>query len=176
VFLIGLSLPFWVDITEEFYWSDNNRYLFAQTSDVSDANRHPNAFYMGIVGNEQRWRFVLKGPDVKNATTINFPRASSLIGPKLISIRWDNHTRILEFDIDGGNALAEERKLDPDYWPRPALNDQIHIGGWFDTWDGGLSLLKFFRIRIYDVRLSDKELNHLYEQERAYVTSRFTPS
>jgi len=168
------TMLFWVDVTEAFYWSDNNRYLFAYTSDVRDENKHPNAFFMGIVGNEQRWRLVLKGPNPENMTKIDFPHSPELVGPKLISIRWNWHNQTLELDIDAGEVVNEERKIEPDFWPQATQHEQMHIGGWFDTWDGGLSLLRFFHFRIYDVRLTDVELEHLYNAEREYVTSRFT--
>lgn len=169
------TMLFWVDITEAFSWSDNNRYLFAYTSDIRDENKHPNAFYMGIAGNEQSWRLIVKGTDPQNVTRIEFPHSLELVGLKLISIRWNWHNQTLELDIDAGGVLDEERVVESGFWPQATQHEQMHIGGWFDTWEGGLSLLRFYHFRIYDVRLTDRELEHLYQEEQARVASRFTP-
>jgi hypothetical protein len=72
-------------------------------------------------------------------------------------------------------VLDEERIVESDFWPQATQHEQMHIGGWFDTWEGGLSLLRFFHFRIYDVRLTDVELKHLYKEERERVALRFTP-
>lgn len=165
----SFTFLFWVDIPQSFYWSDHNRYLFAQTSDLDDAHGHPNAFYMGV--KEQRCRLILKGSDVSNVTEFSFP--GDVQGSRLISIRWSKHTRLFEFDIDAGDTFSEQRVIDDHFWPKPNLNDQLHFGGWFDNWDGGLSLLQFFRFRIFFERLSKPELQHLYKAERSDVSARF---
>lgn len=164
------TLLFWVEVNDQFCDSANNRYLFAHTTDPASkdpsSDNYPNAFYLGIIGNSMSWRLVVKGPEPQNNTTINLATSPTLMGWKLFAVRWDRECRQLDFSIDAGAAFGDRRVLDKKDIPTSPPGTLFHLGGWLDTWHGGLSLLRFFEFKVFDRRLTDNEIRELYRHER----------
>ncbi|GEM_PF-4110570 len=164
------SLVFWSKITEEYFQTESNRYLFSYVSDVKDASGYPNAFYLGVRKGGDQWRLVIKGDDPSKSTSILFATANHQLGWRLFSVRWERGSNTLDFSMDAGRIAKETRKIEYDHWPLAKQNCQFHLGGWQDNWDGGLSLLYFYNFRIFDVLLSDADLQTLLEAEGRLLT------
>jgi hypothetical protein len=163
------TILFWVKITEEFLNSRNNRYLFSYTTDPNskkDRPIYPNAFFLGILGGTLNWRFVVKGPDPSNEKVMRFSSHEGLKGWKLFSIRWETHTETIKLSIDGGRVYANKDILPKASRPIYSKKNFFHLGGWQDTWAGGLSLLDFYNFRVFDTHLTDGELLDLLEAEK----------
>ncbi len=160
------TILFWVEITEEFFQSHNNKYLFSYTSDVKDSSGYPNAFFLGVVGRSARWRFVIRGKDPKNSTEINFASAHNLLGWKLFSLRWHRDRRSLDFSIDAGHVFRDTREIPVGFLPEPVPNCEFHLGGWQDNWHGGLSELRYYGFRIYERYLSEGDLETVLSKEK----------
>lgn len=165
------TIVFWVKVNEDFFHTQNNRYLFSYVPDVRDSSDYPNSFFFGIKGGSGQWRFVIKGNDPKNATSIEFGSGDNLIGWKLVAVRWKKSSQLLDFSIDAGHAFREERIIQSDYWPRSVQNHQFHLGGWQDSWDGGLSSLIFYNFRVFVRCLSEPDLETLYGSEKKAMNS-----
>jgi hypothetical protein len=164
------SMLFWVMVTEEFFRSHNNRYLFSYMTDTADSSGYPNAFFMGIVGGT--WRFVVKGAVPADSTQMNFASANNLLGWKLIAVRWNGDKKHLDLCIDAGHVHREARDLPAQCWPDSDPQHHFHVGGWQDNWLGGLSGLQFFNFRIYKTYLSDGELETVLDKESTVLEQR----
>jgi hypothetical protein len=166
------TILFWVKITPEFFDTKNNRYLFSYTTDPSMKQKcpqYPNAFFLGIVGGTMNWRFILKGQDPQNETKIIFSTHEGLKGWKFFSIRWETHSDVIKFDIDGGRVYSAKRSASKGSRPAALPDHLFHLGGWQDTWAGGLALLEFFNFRVFDAYLTDGEVLDLFEAEKSAV-------
>ncbi len=164
------TILFWANISDDFLQSTSNRYLFAYTNNPAapkeESLQYPNAFFSGIVNKSDKWRLIIKGPDPKNNKAINFVSTSDLKGWKLFAIRWSESNEKIEYSIDAGEVLREDRKLPPNNRPRNVPGHAFYLGGWCTAWKGGLSMLEFFRFRVFDTYLSDSELSKLFESEK----------
>jgi hypothetical protein len=163
------SMLFWVNITEEFFRSHNNRYLSSYTTDVVDSSGHPNAFYLGIAGGSANWRFVIKGASPNDCMEINFASANNFLGWKMIAVRWREDRKHLDFCIDAGHAHREARDVPAQCWPESDSRHQFHVGGWQDNWPGGVSGLQFYNFRVYKTYLSDGDLETALERESKFL-------
>jgi hypothetical protein len=157
------SMLFWVRVTEEFFRSHNNRYLFSYTTDTADSSGYPNAFFLGIVGGS--WRFVIKGAVPTDSAQIDFASANNLLGWKLIAVRWNGVKKHLDFCIDAGHVHREARDLPARCWPESDSQHHFHVGGWQDNWPSGVSGLQFYNFRIYKIYLSDGDLETVLDRE-----------
>lgn len=163
------TLIFWVNITDNFLNSKNNRYLFAYVSEILPKHEYRNAFFLGIKKvnlkeNEVDWRFVVGGQDYSKQITISFNSNQALVGWKLFSIKWLKKDNELKFDIDAGKVFHETQIIPSDYWPHSLKSQSLNIGGWPD-WPGGLSYLQFYDIRLFKDLLSDGEIEEMFEYE-----------
>jgi hypothetical protein len=160
------TILFWVEITEEFFRSHNNKYLFSYTTNVKDVSEYPNAFFLSLVGNSTKWGLVIKGSDPQKAIEkIKFESGNNLLGWKLFSVRWHLDPRTLDFSIDTGRVYRNIREIPIDSWPEPDPNCEFHLGGWQDNWHGGLSELRFYNFRIFDKYLSDEDIETVFDKE-----------
>ena len=158
-----------MNITEEFLNSRNNRYLFSYTTDTNskkDGPIYPNAFFLGIRGGTLKWRFIVKGPDPSNEMAMHFSSHEGLRGWKLFSVSWEVITETITLSIDGGRVYSNKEILQKATRPLYSKQHFFHLGGWQDTWAGGLSLLEFFNFRVFDTHLTDGELMDFYEAEK----------
>ena len=159
------TIIFWAEITEDFFQTHNNRYLFSYTTNVNDISKHPNQFSLGIMGRTPEWKFVIKGSDPKNETSITFSSSHILLGWKLFSIRWNKDKGKLDFSIDGGHVFQDSLVLLPDFWPQHDPKYQFHLGGWQDNWPGGISELRFYGFRVFDMYLLDGSVETVLSKE-----------
>jgi len=159
------TIIFWVEITEAFFRTHNNRYLFSYTTNVNDSSGHPNRFSLGLLGRSPEWRFVVKGSDPKNETNISFSSSHNLLGWKLFSITWNKGKNKLDFSIDGGHVFQDSREVLPEYWPQYNPKCQFHLGGWQDNWPGGISELRFYGFRVFDLCLLDGSVETIFSKE-----------
>jgi hypothetical protein len=165
------TILFWVEITEEFFNSHNNRYLFSYTSNLADKSDYPNAFFLGIEAKSAEWRFIINGDDAQNTTRISFRSAHNLLGWRLFAVRWHKGSRKLSFSIDAGHVHSENREIPASHFPLALPNLQFNVGGWQDNWHGGLSELRFYNFRIFQRFLTDPDLETVLSKERASVES-----
>ena len=166
------TIIFWVKITEDFFSSQNNRYLFSYTTDPTtrkNESNYPNAFFLGILGGKFDWRFIVKGSDPKNETKIMFSSHEGLKGWKMFSIRWYSPTRTLKICIDSGKVYNQSKTISNEFWPVSSPDYLFHLGGWDDKWLGGLSQLNFFNYRIFDNHFTDGELRDCFDAEKPEV-------
>jgi hypothetical protein len=165
------TLLFWVNINDEFLSSKSNRYLFCYTSNSSSEidPKYPNGFFLGLLGDTMKWRFVLKGPDPHNATEMNFRTSDELRGWKLVAIRWRASTHDMVLSIDAGKVFIDRRSVNKLSMPVPVHNQILYLGGWGDSWAGGLSKLNFYDFRIYKEIIDDRDLVELHKQELSHI-------
>lgn len=163
------TIIFWVKITDDFFNSYNNRYLFSYTTDSitrKNEDNYPNAFFLGILGGKLDWRFIIKGNDPKKETKITFSSHEGLKGWKMFSVRWYSSNRKLRLSIDAGKVYNNSKIIDTEFWPVSSPDHLFHLGGWDDNWLGGISMLNFFNYRIYDYHFTDGELQDCYDAEK----------
>jgi len=165
----SFSLVLWVKVTEKFYDADNNRYLFAYTSNASSQSGHPNSFFAGIETGGLQWRLIIKGENPKNETAIRFASGHNLLGWKLFSIRWNRARNVLDFSVDAGRTVHEARTISEAGWPKKCPNEHVHIGSWLDVWHGGMAHLRFFDVRVFREFLADEDLVTIFETQRALL-------
>lgn len=166
------TLLFWVNITEDFFESENNRYLFSYTTNPDDTLGYPNAFYLQKQGGSMSWRLMVKGSEPQNQTEFLFSTNAALRGWKLFSVRWNEAERTLYFDIDAGSVHSVARRIGQVGWPANVPNNLFHFGGWLDNWPGGLAKLEFYKFRVYYTIVDDATLRRVFEEEKK-VVSRF---
>jgi hypothetical protein len=159
------TIIFWAEITEAFFHTHNNRYLFSYTTNVNDISGHPNRFSLGLLGRSPEWKFVIKGSDPKNETIITFNSSHILLGWKLFSIIWNKDKSKLDFSIDGGHVFHDTRVVLSDYWPQYDPKCQFHLGGWQDNWPGGISELRYYGFRVFDLCLLDGSVETILSKE-----------
>jgi len=167
------SLLFWVYVTDDFINSTNNRYLFAYIKNTSERHKYTDSFYLGIKKanlspNERDWRLVINGRDKDDRVVIQFSSNELLKGWKFFSIRWSTSDNKLNFEVDGGDVFKQQIHISSDNWPNVNNDEFLNIGGWPD-WNGGLSHLNFFNLRVFDERLSDGDIKNLYNYEKEIV-------
>lgn len=143
------TLLFWAEITEEFFKTHRNRYLFCYTTNTSDASGHPNAFYLRLVGKSTTWQFVIKGSDSSKQTRFTFSSSQNLLGWKLFCVRWNKNEQKVDFSIDAGHVFQDSKAIPDGFWPENDSNWQFHLGGWQDNWPGGISELRFYNFRVF---------------------------
>ena len=163
------TILFWVNITEEFLKSKNNRYIFAYHSESIQPGNYRDAFYLGLKKSnlqekEMDWRFVIGGRDYNFQTIIPFQSNQTLLGWKLFSITWSSVDRELKLNIDASNVFVKSESIQKKGWPNGDNSKFLSFGGWVD-WEGGLSFLKFYKIRFYKNRLSNGEVQEIYKNE-----------
>jgi len=158
---------FWAEVTEEFFRSHNNRYLFSHTTNVADSSGYPNAFYMGIV--DGSWRFVVKGAVPTDSLQIKFASANRHLGWKLFAVRWNADKRRLDFCINAGHVHRDTRDVPARCWPESDSQHGFHVGGWQDNWLSGASRLRFWNFRVYKVYLSDGDLETVFDKESTFL-------
>ena len=139
--------------------------LFSYTTNDRSPSKYPNAFFLGLLQHGDQWKFIIKGEDPSNSNCYEFRSSHNLIGWRLFAIRWQTHDRKLDFSINAGHVFRDNKAIPKTHWPMPESQAQFHLGGWTDSWDGGLSLLRFFNFRIYKRYLSDNDLETLLAQE-----------
>ena len=172
----SFTMIFWVQITEQFCNTTQNRYLFAYTTDPTnnpDENKqYPNAFYLGIEGETINWRFMIKGPDPAISTKIPLSTAENLHGWRMFTVRWLAGKRRISLSVDAGKAFNDHTIIKKDGFPTCGGKGHLfHLGGWLDTWKGGISLLKFYNFRVYDVYLSDEDITKIYNSEKEFTNN-----
>jgi len=160
------TILFWVNITSEFIETYHNRYIFSYTTDTKTSSKYPNAFYLRLTGGGDEWIFMIKGENPENKNKISFGSSESHIGWKLMTISWDRYYKKLLFLIDAGHTYKYELEIETEYWPKSNSEKLFHLGGWQDSWDGGLSILEFFKFRIFNRRFSMNEISTLYVNEK----------
>jgi len=164
------TILFWVKLEKTFINSPTNRYLFAYTTnplekDKENNHKYPNAFYLRIHGKQKRLEYVIKGPDYKNSNVIYINIHQGLVGWKMISVRWFKKRETIEFNIDA-DFIKKNKKIDKMHRPLSLSGQDLHLGGWLDDWDGGISRLEFFNFRIFNTHLADSELKEIYDSEK----------
>ena len=165
----SFTLLFWAEITEEFLDSSTNRYLFAYTTDPNRQSgktlEYPNAFFLGILGGTLKWRFVIKGPNPANGTTVMMSTSKALHGWKLFAVTWSSSRNKLSFTVDAGQVFKDERTLPKESFPVNMDGHFFHLGGWLNTWHGGMALLKFYNFRVFERNLTHNEIRDVYDRE-----------
>lgn len=116
-----------------------------------------------------QWRFIISGDNPEKSTSILFSTNEALKGWKLFSVRWDSKTRFVKLDIDAGRVFEDKRAIDAGCWPQCKPNNQFQLGGWNNTWLGGLSLLEFYNFRIFDIRIFRDDLRRIYAEESELI-------
>ena len=165
----SFTMLLWAEITDEFLASSTNRYLFAYTTDPktqsAKTHEYPNAFFLGILGGTLNWRFVIKGPNPVNETTVTMSTSKVLCGWKLFAVTWNLPRKSLSFTVDAGKVFREEKTLGKENIQINIAGHLFHLGGWLDSWPGGMALLKFFRFRVFERSLTVNEIRDIYECE-----------
>jgi hypothetical protein len=163
------TILFWVNITEDFLKTDNNRYLFSYKSATKPIHKYENAFYLGIrkasaKEGEKDWRLLVGGEDSNKQENIEFSSNYALLGWKLFSITWRKSNSSISLKIDSGKTFSDSIEVKSDSFPSFINESMFTIGGWTD-WVGGLSYSKFYNFRIYNNSFTDGELSDIYEYE-----------
>jgi hypothetical protein len=164
------TLLFWVDLHDELAHSEGNRYIFSYTTNVLNDSGHPDGFYLQHRGGTTHWYFLFyHDPAEAKDNRVVFDNSPDTLGIKLVAIRWCEREGFCDFTIDAGESFHKRRTLHSwTSWPK-ASGEDIHIGGWLDSWDGGLSRTMFTGIRVYEQVLREDELLTLYRAEKEEV-------
>ena len=112
-----------------------------------------------------KWRFVIKGPNPANETTIMMSSSMALRGWKLFGVTWNSFRKKLSFTVDAGQVFKDERTLPNESFPLNIDSHFFHLGGWLDTWHGGMALLKFYNFRVFERSLTNNEIRDVYARE-----------
>lgn len=169
------TILFWVDITEDFLKTDNNRYLFAYKTKTIPKHNYQDAFYLGILNASAKeggkeWRLFIGGNDYTKHKIIEFRSNFALLGWKMFSITWRKASSIMELKIDAGKTFEDKIEIPIDYFPGNKEGEMFTIGGWTD-WDGGLSYSRFYNYRIFKNSFTDGELMDIYSHESKTLKS-----
>ncbi len=170
------SMLFWVRVTQDFIDTKRNRYIFSYTTDTDtqDKEHYANGFYFGIRGSN--WEFAIKGSDPQNKTLINFPPSEVSEGWNLFSIRWNESSREIKLDITHADSntrlVSKEKCVAIDSWPNNVKGCLFALGDWTlpdPNGISGISLLEFYKFRLFKDSLLDSEVRFIFGAERASV-------
>ena len=171
----AFSMLFWVQITQDFINTKENRYLFLYTTDPKDKAKkeesYPNGLYFGM--RFSQWELAIKGPDPQHEMLITFPKSEVGDGWNMFLVRCDKASSKIGLDIVNIDPEKKfeprEGTIEPDGWPQNVHRHFFELGGWADIYPRGISSLKFYRFRLYEGMLSDDEVGHIFRTERNLV-------
>lgn len=169
------SMLFWVQITQDFINSKDNKYLFLYTSDARDETNYPNGFYLGI--KFSHWELAIKGPDPQkdpqHEKQINFSNSDVNPAWNLFVIRLEKTSRTIKldiFDVRSENKFVSiDEFIGSEGWPENVQGHFFELGGWTDSYPDGISSLDFYKFRLYKGILSDDEIDYIFQSERNIV-------
>lgn len=162
-----LTILFWVEVSEEIFRTQTNRYLLAYST--NPVSPYPNAFWLCVKERSAEWELVVKGSDPTKQARITFSSGHQLLGWRLFTIRWDSAKGRLDLRVGPDRAVEKEMLIAPGGWPSADPNWEFHVGGWQRPSPAMLSGLRFYDFRVFDKCLGDGELRALLQQEQQII-------
>ncbi|MFH2065646.1 MAG: hypothetical protein ABIK15_10655 [Pseudomonadota bacterium] len=160
----SFTIIFWANITEQYFNSSYDRYLFFYNTEKYEKSNYRNAFFLRTKGDSLDWSCFVIGYNRKDPIEIKFSTSWILKGWKFFTIRKSNGTDLI-FEIDAGKTFFDKRAIPSGQWPQSKSNFLFHLGGMESSNQSGLSLLEFRGFRIYNTCLGDDDLKTLYAKE-----------